>query len=134
MKKTKKQISKSHKKVEMKQMLNAYLKEGYSVKKSMELAGYSPSTIETQAKRTVANNIDVDELHRTLKGRSLYANHLALDVAEEMMDPKKEDKTRSYGAKLALDNAKIHLGKDQTPPNITFRFTAINIEDIEPDK
>ena len=127
MKKTKEPELKPLTKVEKRQKLIGYLKEGYSVQKAMELAGYSETTIRTKLRRTVGRNVDVNALHSTSKGRSLYVNHLALDVAEDMMDTKKDDKTRSYGAKLALDNAKIHLGQDRTPLSTTYKFTQINV-------
>ena len=40
-------------------------------------------------------------------------------------------KTQSFGAKLALDNAKLHLADDKSPTSITFSFQTIQAENVQ---
>ena len=91
-----------------------YLKGGYAPKKAMELAGYSESTIEhSQAK--ILRNIDTDALLGALKVKSIWACHQAYAVVQDAINPDNDIKTRTYGAKLAFDAAKVFLSQDKAP-------------------
>ena len=109
--------------------LESYLKEGYSRNKAMELAGYSEKTIRNAA-NSIMKNVNWDEVRLALKSRSIHANHMAIDVAMRQMEHG-DAKQQGYGAKLALDNAKIHLAEDKTPTNITFNFQTIKGENVQ---
>jgi hypothetical protein len=55
---------------------------------------------------------------------------MALGVAMNQMEHG-DARTKGYGAKLALDNAKIHLAEDKSPTNITFSFQTIQGENVQ---
>ena len=103
--------------------LENYLSEGYGPKKAMELAGYSPKTIMGDSAR-VLRSVNWDAVRLRLKDRSIHANHMAIAVAMRQMQHG-DAKQQGWGAKLALDNAKIHLADDKSPTNITFSFQTI---------
>lgn len=101
----------------------ALLKEGNSPKKAAELAGYSQSVVETGVSKLL-KNVNYDELRLALKPNSIVANHMAIGVAMRQMEYG-DARQQGWGAKLALDNAKIHLADDKSPTSITFNFQTI---------
>lgn len=108
----------------------SYLSEGYSPKKSMELAGYSPLMCTTKVAATL-RLVNYDTLRLALKPHAVLLNHQANGVMQRMMEHGVDIKQQAYGAKLALDNAKIHLADDKSPTSITFSFQTIQAENVQ---
>ena len=96
------------------------VKEGYSIKKALELAGYSQSTINSRY-RQYLERLDLPELLRGLKHGSAILNYKALKVLGEEMD-KENSRELIRAADVAVKMGKLHLGQDEPPPKIVFRF------------
>ena len=101
-----------------------YLKQGYAPNKAMDLAGYSQSTIK-HAQSQILRNIDTDALFGALKVKAVWACHQAYAVVQDAINPDNDIKTRTYGAKLAFDAAKVFLAQDKAPTQINFHFQTI---------
>lgn len=90
------------------------------LKKAMELAGYSPSTIEHKA-NLYMKKLDLDELRRGLGIKAALSGIKAFKVLDEGMDGK-EPKDRIKAADAALKAGKIHLGKEEVPTQVNWFF------------
>jgi len=100
------------------------IKEGYSIKKALELAGYSQSTINSRY-RQYLEKLDLPELLRGLKHGSAILNYKVIRVLDEEMD-KENSRERIRAADVAVKMGKLHLGKDEAPPKIVFHFQTID--------
>jgi hypothetical protein len=100
------------------------IKEGYSVKKAMELAGYSESTINSSWKDYLIR-LDLPELLRGLKHGSAILNYKAIKVLDEEMD-KEDSRERIRAADVSVKMGKLHLGEDKAPPRIVIHLQTID--------
>ncbi len=100
------------------------VKEGYSIKKAMELAGYAQTTINTHYKNLL-DKLDLPELLRGLKPASAILNYKAIKVLDEEMD-KENSRERIRAADVAVKMGKLHLGEDKAPPVIKFHSQTTN--------
>jgi hypothetical protein len=102
----------------------ARVREGFSIKKALELAGYSQSTINSNWKDYLIK-LDLPELLRGLKHGSALLNYKAIKVLGEEMD-KENSRERIRAADVAVKMGKLHLGQDEAPPRIVFQFQTID--------
>ena len=100
------------------------IKEGFSIKKALELAGYSQSTINSRY-RQYLERLDLPELLRGLKQGSALLNYKAMKVLDEEMD-KENSRERIRAADVAVKMGKLHLGEDKAPPRIVVQLQSID--------
>jgi hypothetical protein len=100
------------------------VKEGYSIKKAMELAGYGKSTIDSSWQDYLVKP-DLPELLRDLKQGSAILNYKAIKVLGEETD-REDSRERIRAADVAVKMGKLHLGEDKAPPRIVFQFQTID--------
>jgi len=100
---------------------------------AMRQVGYSDKTI-IGGRKVILESINYDALISAIKPRSILVNHKALSVIEDMLEDQQDVKRQSYGAKLAIDNARIHLQEEKASPSITFSFTTIDARQVKLDK
>ena len=98
----------------------ALVKEGFSIRKAMELAGYAKSTISSHYKELL-DRLDLPELLRGLKPATAILNYKAIRVLDEEMD-KENSRERIRAADVAVKMGKLHLGQDEAPPRIVYQF------------
>ena len=106
---------------------------GCEPKVAMREAGYAESTV-VYGRNVLLKSINYDALISAIKPRSILINHKALSVIEDMLEDQQDVKRQSYGAKLAIDNARIHLQEEKASPSITFSFTTIDARQVKLDK
>jgi hypothetical protein len=105
------------------------VKQGCSIQKAMELAGYSPKTIKHRW-RDYLDRLDIQELMRGLKTGTAILHYQILKVLDEEL--KGDDvKERLRAADIGARMGKVHLVKEEVPSNITFAFQTINAENIQ---
>ncbi len=100
------------------------VREGYSIRKAMEIAGYSQNTINSRY-RQYLEKLDLPELLRGLKPASAILNYKVIKVLDEEMD-KENSRERIRAADVAVKMGKLHLGEDKAPPKIVFQFQTID--------
>jgi len=105
------------------------VKQGCSIQKAMELAGYSPKTIKHRW-RDYLDRLDIQELMRGLKTGTAILHYQILKVLDEEL--KGDDvRERLRAADIGARMGKVHLVKEEVPSNITFSFQTIQGENIQ---
>lgn len=112
-------------------------KEGYSIKRAMLEAGYSPSTVKKKAWEYL-RRMDIDELKKGLRIQAALTSHKAYKVLNDKLDTAERDKDVIDAADAVLKSAKTFLGKDDTPTTLVWAFQTFQgdttIEMTSPEK
>lgn len=86
----------------------ALVKEGYSLKMAMKIAGYSPSTIQKKASEYL-KKLSLDELRKGLKIQTALSTFKAFKVLDEKMEDAEKDSDQIKAADAVLRSGKTFL-------------------------
>ena len=109
--------------------MKGLVKEGYSLKKAMELAGYAPSTIQKKASEYL-KKLDLDELKKGLKIETALSSYKAFKTLNEKMTNAEKDGDQIRAADAVLKAGKVYLTKEPGDTTLVFQLQTIQGEQI----
>jgi len=99
----------------------AFVKEGYSLRRAMLEAGYSPTTAQKKSGEYL-RRLDLDELRKGLKIHNAVSGIKAFKVLDDKMDNAEKETDQIKAADAVLRAGRIYLGKEELPTTMTCVF------------
>jgi hypothetical protein len=107
----------------------ALVKEGYSLKRAMIEAGYSPMTAQKKSAEYL-RKLDLDELRKGLRVQTALSSHKAFKVLNEMMDESEKDGDKIKAADCVLRSGRTFLEIEPGDTTIVFQLQTVKGQTI----